>query len=83
MEQEHYLKDSSWFLLVVGTHVDDHADSGQSSSQILWVGRPHCDRDDPRIETAIEGSDQVNTCTSMRETIDSKIKNTITFSWHI
>ena len=48
------------------THVDDHADGGESSSQILWVRRPHCHGDDPRIETAIEGSYQVNTCRRKR-----------------
>lgn len=50
------------------THIDDHADSGESCSQVLWVGRPHRHRDDPRIEAAIEGSYQVNTCRSERQT---------------
>lgn len=48
------------------THVNDHADSGESSSQILWVGRPHSHRDDPRVETAIEGGYQVDTCRRRR-----------------
>lgn len=69
-------------VLVVCTHVDDHADSGESSSQVLWVGRPHRHRDDPRIETAIEGSDQVNTCRSKRQEPD-ELKYTVTFSLYI
>lgn len=53
-------------VLVVHTHVDDHADSGECCSQVLGVRRPHCHRDDPRIETAIEGGYQVNTCRRMK-----------------
>lgn len=43
------------------THINDHADSGESSCQILWVWWSYCDRDDPSIEAAIEGSYQVDT----------------------
>ncbi len=57
---------NSFLVLLVCTHVDDHADSGESSSQVLWVGRPHRHGDDPRIEAAIKGSDQVNTCKKTR-----------------
>lgn len=53
---------------VGGTHVNDHADRGESGSQVLWVGRPHRHRDDPRVETAIEGSYKVNACRDNRKT---------------
>lgn len=69
------------------THIDDHADSGESSSQVLWVGRPHRHRDDPRIETAIEGSYQVNTCRNKRQTrtmsTETQANQTYTFSLYI
>lgn len=42
------------------THVDDHADGGQGSSQVLGVRGPHCYRDHPRVQTAIERSYQIN-----------------------
>lgn len=44
----------------VRTHVDDHADSGESSRQILRVWWSYSDRDDPSIEAAIKGSYQVD-----------------------
>lgn len=49
------------FLFFVCTHINDHADCGESSCQILWVWWSYCDRDDPSIEAAIEGSYQVDT----------------------
>jgi len=44
-----------------GTYIDDHADGGEGSSQVLRVGGSHGHRDHARIQAAIEGSDQVNT----------------------
>lgn len=54
--------------MVAHTHVNDHADSGESGSQILWVGRPHSHRDDAGIEATIEGSYQVNACMQNEDT---------------
>lgn len=45
----------------VWTHIDNHADSGESSRQILRVWWSYSDRDDPSIEAAIKGSYQVDT----------------------
>lgn len=50
----------------VHTYINDHANSGQSSSQVLWVRWPHCHGDDPGVEAAVEGSDQVDACRTKR-----------------
>lgn len=49
------------------THVDDHADGGKGGRQVLRVGRPHGHGDDTRVQAAVEGSYQINTCTCQRE----------------
>ena len=80
MIEKHYVTEAGLISKsAVCTHVDDHADSGESSSQVLRVGRPHRHRDDPRIETAIEGSYQVDTCRSNRQTGTLSLKTMVLY----
>lgn len=45
------------------SYLNNHLDSGQSGGQILRVRGSDCDWHTASIQAAIEGSDQIDSCT--------------------